>query len=64
MYCRFSDLVPKLSLIDEVFTMDKVNCVIVSLDSIKVENVMNKLKASQSAIIYLKSSKGHFHFKI
>ena len=49
---KFSNLLSALSPIDDILTIHKANCMIVSIDNVKVTDVVSKMKkASQSAIL-------------
>ena len=60
---KFSNLIPALSIIDEILTLNKVNCMIVSVQNIKAEDVLVKLKAAEESAIFSTDYKSTFPFK-
>ena len=46
---KFSDLISALSLIDEILTIEKANCVIVSQEKVKVKEIIAKIKAAKAS---------------
>ena len=46
---KFSDLISALSPIDEILTIEKANCLIVSQEKVKVKEIIAKIKAAKAS---------------
>ena len=48
---KFSNLLSALSPIDDILTIQTANCIVVSVENVKVEDVITKLKAAERSVV-------------
>jgi len=59
----FSNLLPALSSIDEILTINNVNCLVVTVENTKIDHILTKLKAAKDPAIYPNDYKNTFPFE-
>lgn len=59
---KFSDIISALEPIDEILKIHNANCMVVSVDNVKVTEVVSKIDAAKEATSYFKDSQNKLPF--